>query len=102
MPDTGKRPSLIEKNQINKMAIINTGMLYPIIVPIWTAVSRLLPFFTAQKIPSGMVIPSARIVAKILRNNVFRRGALITCATGFAYVTELPKLPCSRPLNEPS
>mgnify|MGYP003308664110 CR=1 FL=1 len=72
MPETGKIFSFTANSQINKIAVINTGILYPIIVPTCTAKSRLLPFFAAQNIPKGMVMRSADTVAKKLRKRVLR------------------------------
>lgn len=98
MPETGNQPSVTANSQMNTMAMMNTGRLYPTMVPTCTATSRLLPRLTAQKMPSGMVIPRARIVAKILMNTVFFMGSISTSTTGWPNLVELPRLPWNRPL----
>ena len=47
--------------------------------------SNLLFLRTAQAIPSGMVMASARIVAKMLMKIVYFIGAATTLTTSFLY-----------------
>ena len=62
---------------------MNVGKLQPTIVNTCVALSKRLPFLTAQAIPSGIVIASVKIVAKIFRIIVFSIGAPIISITSF-------------------
>ena len=86
MPETGNHLRIVAKIQIKTMAMINTGILYPMIVAICTAVSRLPPRCTAQNIPSGIVMPSAITVAKILMKIVFFIGVIRVSIAGRSFI----------------
>ena len=75
-------------------------MLIPRIVNTCIALSMNDFFLTAQYIPSGIVIPSARIDEKALRNNVFNKGSPIILLTSFRYVVEYPRFPFKRFVNQ--
>ena len=83
MPETGNHRSCTANTYIIMSAKINTGKLYPIIVRTCTAVSNFENFFTAQYMPSGIVMPSAKKVTNRLRKIVFFIGSAITSVTDF-------------------
>ena len=62
-------------------------------MPTCTATSLLLPRFTAQNMPRGIVMPKARMVAKMLMKMVFFMGSTSTSITGWPYLVDWPKLP---------
>ena len=73
------------------------GVENPISVKNCVNRSNRLPFLTAQRMPSGIVIPSTATSVITPSRNVFLRCDGMTSITGLLYSYENPKFPSRMP-----